>query len=70
MELESKLITRDEVLCRAEALILTSWLARRESAQPSECAEVSGLQTIFFALEALAGLALVSEVLASEALAS
>jgi hypothetical protein len=58
MELQSKLITRDTVIYRVESLSLTSWSAHRESAQPLEHEEVGGLQTIFFALEALAGSAL------------
>ena len=40
MESERKLIIKEDVLERAEALSLTSLSAHNESMQPSECAEV------------------------------
>ena len=47
MESERKLTIKEDVLERAEALSLTSLLARNESTQPSERVEVWGLLTIF-----------------------
>ena len=70
-ESERKLTIKEDVLERAEALSLTSLSARNKSTQPLGTCGGLRVADYFFASEALAeDLALVLEVLESEALAA